>query len=185
MEREQRDRRNTDFKVSSEKNKDLKSLIWTQIYFLTSTPLSWPCWPHHLLLDHAWEFQRECPDPAPLGAHWDSQDSRSPCPSPWMVAVAEEGPAPSPVARSSGTLYICIAKPFSPLFSFQPQSGCVQTASCPWPGAQTPDRDRDRKHEPKIIPGTTQPCGSLQASPGHEAVILFLGTQGAWMLCWP
>lgn len=61
------------------------------MYFLTSTPLSWPFWPQHLLLGHAWTFRREHPDPSPPDAHWGSLGSRSPCPSPWMVAVAEAG----------------------------------------------------------------------------------------------
>lgn len=76
-----------------------------------------------------------------------------------------------------------LLNPFSLFSPSSLKSGSVQIASCPWPGAQTPDRDRDREHEPKNTPGTLQPCGSLQARPGHEAVILFMGTHGAWMLC--
>lgn len=38
------------------------------MYYLTSIPLSWPFWPHHLLLGHAWASQREYPDPGcPVG----------------------------------------------------------------------------------------------------------------------
>jgi len=43
-------------------------------------------------------------------------------------------------------------------------------------------KDRARECEPKATPGTVQPCGSRQASPVHEAVILFMGTHGVWML---
>lgn len=144
------------FKVFFKEAKDLKSLIWAQMYFLTSTPLSRPFWLCHLLLGHAWAFQREHPNPAPLDAQWDSLASRSPCPNPWVVAVAEAGnkkgllPHLKPAAM---THFISVF--LSPLFSFQLQSGSVQIASCPWPGAQTPDRDRE--HEPRNTPGAGQP----------------------------
>lgn len=42
--------------------------------------------------------------------------------------------------------------------------------------------DRAREHQPKYPPGMVQPWGSLQASPVHKAMILFMGTHGAWML---
>lgn len=114
--------------------------------------------------------------------------SRKLCPSPRVVAVAEgdfeKGLLPHPETKRGGTLYTYIAKPFFSIYS-----SSLRVAVCKLPPTHSRvheplghTRDKAREHQPKYTPGTVQPWGSLQASPVHKAMILFMGTHGAWML---
>lgn len=111
------------------------------------------------------------------------------CPSPWMAAVAEadfkEGLLPHREAKSGGLHYTCIAKAF--FFLFSPSSLRVAASKLLPTHSRVHEPlsragDGAREHEPKNTPGTVQLCGSLQASPVHEAMILFMGTRGAWIV---
>lgn len=106
-----------------------------------------------------------------------------------MAAVAEadfkEGLLPHREAKSGGIHYTCIAKAF--FFLFSPSSLRVAASKLLPTHSRVHEPlsragDGAREHEPKNTPGTVQLCGSLQASPVHEAMILFMGTRGAWIV---
>ena len=77
----------------------------------------------------------------------------------------------------------------NPFFLFSPSSFRMAVSKLPPTHSPVHEAlshagDRVREHEPNTTPGMVQPCGSLQASPVHEAVILFMGTHGALDASW-
>lgn len=101
-----------------------------------------------------------------------------------MTAVAEadfgKGLLPHPEGKKGVIHYTCIAKPF---FLFSPSSLRVVVSKLPHAHSQGHEPlsqkwGQSQRAQAKNVPGMVQPCWSLQASPVHEATILFMGTHG-------
>lgn len=144
-------------------------LTLTLLSWLTPPPLAWPCL--SIPKRTSWSSTPECPvgfpglqKPTPKPMDGDCEAANKKALLPHLKPGAETHFIP------------VLLNPFFLLFSFLPWL----CPNCFLPIARY--TNSDRKHEPKATPGTGQPCGSLQASPGHEAVILFMGTNGAWMV---
>lgn len=150
----------------------------------TIKPVSQPrCifWPSHLLLSYTWALWRESPNADSLEVYWNPSGLQEPVPRDGGCGWSwfQEGTAPSPWSqpRVVHTLYMHFLPSASEWLCpncLLPIAGCMNL----WAMLGVKSESTSQK----TLQGWWQPCGSLWASPVHEAMILFMGTHGVWIL---
>lgn len=155
-------------------------MILSQTYFLTSPPLAESRM--STLKRKPWSSPSRCP----LGPHGPQETVPKTMDGSCGWSWSQQVTAPSPWSQELWhILYTSIVTPF---FLFSPSSLGMAASKLPPTHTRVHEplsysRARAWEHEPKTIPGTVQPYGSLQTSPVYEATALFVGTPGAWVLC--